>query len=337
MARSLGRIGQGICGISGVILCVILAFGAAQTATADPVFVQPVDCDLGETCYIQYLVDRDPTDAVQDFACGSLSYDGHKGTDFALLSLNQMAEGVDVLAAAPGVVRGIRDSMADQIYGPQNADDVAGRECGNGLVIDHGGGWVSQYCHLKQGSLTVQPGQRVAANHVLGDIGLSGKTQFPHLHISVRYQDEVIDPFEPYASGCSLDPKLDDTLWQDPPAYVPGGLIDVGFNIKVPDYAVIKAGDAHVHQLDRNAPALVGWAYGYGVRQGDVMQIQITGPEGTVIDKDILLQKSQPQMFRAIGRKRPDGGWAAGRYETRAALLRGGDVLASRTVWVEVR
>lgn len=307
----------------------------AVPAVADPVLVQPIDCILGESCYIQHYVDRDAGPLVQDYGCGSLSYDGHKGTDFALRSLNQMAQGVDILAAAPGVVRGVRDGMADRIYTIDTAAEVEGRECGNGVAIDHGGGWISQYCHMKQGSVVVERGQRVAANTVLGQVGLSGKTQFPHLHISLRQNGEVTDPFAPTGEACNATPT--GTLWQDTPPYQAGGLIDAGFAIRVPEYAEIKAGDAHVHQLDQSAPALVGWAYGYGTQKGDVMQITLTGPSGTVIDKRILLQKSQAQMFRAVGRRRPDGGWDPGHYRAVTKLIRKGEVVDQREVWLELR
>ena len=39
---------------------------------------------------------------------------------------------------------------------------------GNGVVIDHGGGWISQYSHLRSGSVRVHPGDRVSAGQPLG-------------------------------------------------------------------------------------------------------------------------------------------------------------------------
>ncbi len=73
----------------------------------------PVACSLGEDCYIQQYFDHDAGPQVQDFTCGSLSYVGHDGTDFAVKTRQAMAAGVSVLAAAPGVVRGVRDGVAD--------------------------------------------------------------------------------------------------------------------------------------------------------------------------------------------------------------------------------
>ena len=59
----------------------------------------PVSCSLGDTCFIQQFVDHAAGPDARDYTCGALSYDGHKGTDFGLPNLRQMAAGVDVLAA----------------------------------------------------------------------------------------------------------------------------------------------------------------------------------------------------------------------------------------------
>ena len=81
--------------------------------TAQPHLALPLDCTLGESCFIQNYVDDDPGPGAADFTCGALTYDGHKGTDFALTSIAAMEAGVTVRAAAPGVVRGVRDGMPD--------------------------------------------------------------------------------------------------------------------------------------------------------------------------------------------------------------------------------
>ena len=62
----------------------------------------PVDCALGETCFVQNFVDTDSGPGAADFTCGFLTYDGHKGVDIRILDLKMMADGVPVLAAAGG-------------------------------------------------------------------------------------------------------------------------------------------------------------------------------------------------------------------------------------------
>ena len=308
---------------------------AAQTAAGDIPLAVPVDCTLGESCYIQQTVDHDPTAGASDFTCGSLTYDGHKGTDFALPSLAAMAEGVDVIAAAPGTVRGARDGMADILQTGDNAPDVAGRECGNGVVISHGDGWETQYCHLAQGSIAVRTGDRVATGTLLGQIGLSGETQFPHVHLSVRQDGAVIDPFDPDGAITCGAPS-DDTLWQDTLPVPAGGFIAAGFADGVPDYADIKAGTAGSDILQTSAPIVV-WGYVFGGRTGDEMQLTITGPAEDVIDQTVVLERNQAQLFRASGRRAPTGGWDAGDYAGTITLIRDGVTLDRIETTVSVR
>ena len=134
---------------------LLATLGTAQAQ--DLRLVQPIDCSLGTDCVIQQYVDHDAGPSASDFRCGPQSYDGHKGTDFRLLDESDLGDEVAVLAAAAGTVTGLRDGMADHLQSWPNAPDITGRECGNGLVIDHGNGWETQYCHLAQGSLAVTP------------------------------------------------------------------------------------------------------------------------------------------------------------------------------------
>ncbi|WP_366868650.1 M23 family metallopeptidase [uncultured Tateyamaria sp.] len=296
----------------------------------------PIDCDLGTDCFIQQYVDSDPTEGVRDFRCQSLSYDDHKGTDFALKSRAQMEQGVDVIAAAPGTVRAIRDGMADQLVTAENRAALAGRDCGNGLVIDHGDGWSTQYCHLKRGSVQVRGGDEVASGDVLGQVGLSGRTQFPHVHITVRKDDAVVDPFDPDGTATCAAPSTE-TLWQTPIAYQPGGVIAVGLADAVPEYDAIKAGEAHAPELPVDAPALVVFGYIFGARAGDILHLRITGPDGEVIDRAVDLDRTQAQLFRAIGKRRRDAIWPAGTYEGTATLIRGPEIISTQRNVVEIR
>ena len=78
---------------------------SATPAVADVSFLaMPLDCILGETCVIEDYPDIDPTGGASDYRCGLKTRDGHSGTDFALLSFEQMDEGIRVIAAADGRV-----------------------------------------------------------------------------------------------------------------------------------------------------------------------------------------------------------------------------------------
>lgn len=283
----------------------------------------PLDCVPGESCFIQHYPDHDPGPGRQDFACGTITYDGHDGTDFALPSLAALAAGVTVRAAAPGVVRAARDGMPDVTHGSAGAPDTEGRDCGNGVLIRHADGWETQYCHLKQGSITVRPGDPVALGTPLGQVGLSGRTQFPHLHLTLRRQGRWIDPFAPEAADRCGTPAQD--LWAQDLPLSRGGIIGAGFAPDIPAFDRIKAGDVPAPATE--APALVLWAYLYGTQEGDRLTLTLTGPQGAVAAQDLVLERTQAQSFRAIGRQRRDPAWPAGQYHGSAELRRGGEIL----------
>lgn len=312
-----------------------LPFASAVSAEGFAIDL-PVDCILGDTCYIQQFMDRDPTDGVQDHQCRSLSYDGHKGTDFAVPTGADMAAGVDVIAAADGKVRGLRDGMPDTGLTPDTAAAIKGKECGNGVVLQHPGGWETQYCHLKQGSISVKTDQQVKTGDVLGQIGLSGRTEFPHMHLSVRKDGVHVDPFDPDGTVSCATPG-DSTLWVDTPRYEPGGILDSGFLTKVPKYDAVKAGLPKPQKLPSDAPALVLFGFSFGTLKDDVLRLTIMGPAGEIISKDNVLPRNHAQAFRAVGKKRSSwSSWPVGQYTGTVTLMRQGKAISTQTQTVKV-
>jgi hypothetical protein len=303
---------------------LMLLFLAVPATAGDFSLSSPIDCDLTGPCHIQQYVDHDPSGSASDFTCSGLSYDGHKGTDFALATDDMIAAGIDVLASAPGTVAGVRDGMEDVRYSTEITAQIDGRECGNGVVIRHSGGWETQYCHMRQGSISVSSGQQVAAGDVLGQVGMSGRAEFPHVHLSVRRSGEVIDPFDP--DGIITCGQTDpDTLWSDLPPYRAGGIVSIGTSADVPEFAAIRANTVPLPLADSDA--LVIYAFLFGTQKGDVIRLALTGPEGIVIERDTVLERTQAQSFRAIGKKRRAARWTAGEYTGTATLLRGGDAI----------
>ncbi|RLJ60658.1 peptidase M23-like protein [Litoreibacter meonggei] len=309
------------------LLALTLTTFAAPAAAKDPLFSLPIDCDLGKTCFIQNYVDSDPSTGARDHTCGPLTYDGHKGTDIRVATLAEMDVGVTVLASASGTIRATRDGMADIPSNAPNAPHLDGKNCGNGLVIDHGGGWETQYCHMRNGSLVVEKGARVAKGAKLGLVGLSGKTVFPHIHMSLRHNGKVVDPFAPDANG-TCGPS-ENTLWEEDVSYQAGALLDAGFADGVPEFSNIKAGLLDPTSLSPDAAGLVLWGYAFGTRAGDTMEFKIAGPEDWRHDQIVEFTKPQAQVFRASGRKRPANGWPEGNYEGSVTFSRDGTVLSS--------
>jgi len=308
---------------------------AAPAAAGDFLLQFPLDCTLGEDCHIQQFVDHDPGPDATDFTCGTLSYEGHKGTDIALPYLSDMRAGVTVRAAADGVVLGTRNSMPDQYATDENEAEIEGKECGNGVVLRHGDGWETQYCHMKRGSVRVQKGAKVRAGDVLGEAGLSGKTQFPHLHLSVRKDGAVVDPFAPETLG-TCGAASGRTLWAEPPAYQPGGVLGAGFSTVIPGYDAVRAGAADEAPLAADAPAFVFWAYAFGGQAGDTLELTVTGPGGKLVTHSEALNRNQAQFFRAAGRRLRDGFWPAGRYSGTARLLRNGQEVGRHVSSMEI-
>ena len=295
-----------------MIRSVLFSLALASPAGAFELAL-PVDCKLGETCFIQQTADHDPGPGARDFTCGPLSYDGHDGTDFALPDQAAMLAGVAVLAAAAGTVAAIREGVPDAAPFPP------GQDCGNGLILRHEGGWQTQYCHLRDGSLAVHLGQRVAAGAPLGLVGQSGNADFPHLHLTLRRDTGWTDPFAPGAVGCGGETR---GLWQPPLAVAPGGIASAGLAAEIPSFDAIKAG-LPATPLPADAAAVVIWVQVFGGRAGDAILFTLTGPKGDLLTERVALDRTQARLFRAVGKRLRAATWPDGPYTGTARLMRG--------------
>ncbi|WP_419825250.1 M23 family metallopeptidase [Sphingomonas sp.] len=284
----------------------------------------PLQCRLGQSCFVQNYIDADPGPAVRDWHCGGRSYDGHNGVDIRLPSMAEQRAGVAVLAAARGRVLRVRDGVPDINVDRRGRAAVEGQQCGNGIVIDHGGGWETQYCHLAEGSIAVRPGQRVRAGRAIARVGLSGDTEFPHLHITVRKDGRVVDPFAVGAAPGSCGGGT--ALWRDRLPYQSGEVLLTGFATRVVEEQEAQEGGAdQLPRPSRDGPALVAFAQAIGLERGDVQRIVVTGP-----DARIVVDGGQPPLdhdkavtILSVGRKTPAGGWPAGVYQARYSVVRG--------------
>jgi murein DD-endopeptidase MepM/ murein hydrolase activator NlpD len=73
---------------------------------------------------------------------------------------------------------------------------------GNTVMIDHGLGVFSLYCHLSQ--IGVKVGQSVRKGEVIGRVGATGFVTGPHLHWEIRVQRTPVNPAGPLREGIAL-------------------------------------------------------------------------------------------------------------------------------------
>ena len=321
---------------TAIVAAALLLPGARDIHAADPISLAlPLACEIGKTCFVQTYVDRDASPKSRDYRCGQQTYDGHDGTDIRVPSMDEQRAGVDVLAAAPGTVIGTRDGVADVSSREISRDSIKGRECGNGVVLRHEGGWVTQYCHMAKGSIRVSQGQKVETGAPLGRVGLSGGTEYPHLHFSVRHYETKIDPFAYQAEEGSCGGGQ--SLWNEAArvalSYRRGEVINAGFTGNVVTAEQVESGEAKRQPPTASSPALVAYVRAIGLEANDVQELSIIGPDGKplVQGSQPPLDRSKAQSFTFAGKKRGQVPWPAGTYTAKYRVLRDGRSALEKT------
>lgn len=313
------------------IICLMLTITSAHAFTDDLELDLPIGCQLGDTCFIQHYPDMDPSKKAKDHTCGFLAYDGHKGTDFRLRTLADMEAGVPVLAAADGIVTNFRDGIADQYfedYPSAVRPRIKSIGLGNAVVLAHKDGLKTIYAHLKKNSVTVAKSQKVKRGDILGYVGLSGLTEFPHLHFQVMSGKAVIDPFSgPQKTTPCTHSKT--SLWsevaQQELAYQPTGFLVTGFSAEIPkNRRALESGNMQQSLLPPNSQTLIFWSLYYGSQKGDVITMTIEGPDDKLIKEYTPKQVSKNQISKYffVGIKIPKSGWQKGDYHGQITIKR---------------
>ena len=317
-----------------LVVCSFLTSISANNAMAGdpPHFINPTGCQLGKTCWIANYPDVE-TDLgrAADFRCGKQTYDSHDGVDIALRDSAAMKEGVDALAAADGTVLRVRDGVEDRQPNPEEIKRILASNtgCGNGVVIDHGEGWQTIYCHLRRGSIAVSPRQQIKAGDAIGKVGQSGAAEFPHLHFGVLHNGSKLDPFTgavigtKHCGGNSVTP-----LWHAGSgiSYAPFALYAAGFSPSPADYDQIRNDARSPDRLSRGQiSAFSFWMVYFGAGVGDRISLQVTGPDGEVhLQRTVVQDKSRARQFYFIGKKASGADLKPGIYTGKVTVSRDG-------------
>ncbi|HDR4422701.1 TPA: peptidoglycan DD-metalloendopeptidase family protein [Bacillus cereus] len=94
--------------------------------------------------------------------------------------------GAEVMAPASGTVVSINNDEKDVVPGEEDFQSMAGNHIY--LRLDESGTFLV-LAHLKKGSIKVREGQHVNEGEVLAQVGNSGSSSEPHLHIHHQRQD----------------------------------------------------------------------------------------------------------------------------------------------------
>lgn len=109
-----------------------------------------------------------------------LPYPGYLSTKFSFWH-----PGIDIAADLGTPIHPIIDGEISQV-----GRDIFG--LGNYVEVLHENNFKSKYAHM--GKIYVKEGQKVTSDNILGEVGLTGHTSGPHIHLEITRNGEYIDP-----------------------------------------------------------------------------------------------------------------------------------------------
>lgn len=243
----------------------------AVSAAAPLLPIQPLGANLYEDVLPGIFVDVDPASGTfGDFACRDFTYDGHQGHDIGLRSFGEQVIGVPVFAVRDGVVLYAQDGFEDMNLAPSGDD-------GNYLAIDHGGGLVTWYFHLRKNSVAFAVGQSVTEGQQIGLVGSSGYSFGPHLHFGVDQNGVAI---EPMAGACG---RIQSLFAHQPPLRLDTVVQDFGVTTQdlfmTPGHPLVLPTEA---QIPLSAGFTYFWMRVTNIPPASTWRVRFVRPDGSV-------------------------------------------------------
>src|SRR5688572_15904856 len=255
-------------------------------------YVWPLAKRLYEGLLLLNYVDDDLSSGARDYQSAPHTYNGHNGTDISLYHFRAMDRGMQVLAGRGGRVVSVIDGYYDR------NTSMNGTQA-NQVVIEDETGTRAIYGHLRNGSISVKPGETVTAGQQIAMVGSSGSSTIPHLHIEFRQGlSTLVDPWSGPANPVT-------SLWNSQEPYV-------GFNpFRVMDLGMFTQSSAggslsfiSMSQFEErlgapvvygaNEPAVAFW-FLYQGQAGNTYRVEILRPNGTLFSSadGTMSQKQQ--------------------------------------------
>ena len=186
--------------------------------------------------------------------------------------------------------------------------------------------------------MRVTAGQEVKTRTPLGLVGYSGVVDFAHLHLSVRRNGTVVDPFLGANPGSTCQPEniaLASSLWapklRAKLTYTDAIIIDANFTSGAVSPKDVES--KVIATPGPRSPNLVFYVRLINLRKNDSLRLTATGPGGFEAASNVApLDSNKAQFVAVAGTKLTGERWAAGRYRGQVAVLRRGKIIVRRKI-----
>jgi quercetin dioxygenase-like cupin family protein len=168
------------------------AYAEQRLSIANESYVTPAQAQLDRIARERKIIDA-ALNNFRDVVVGDVllhaPVEGRRSSSFGLRRFyndqpRAPHKGMDIAAPTGSTIRapraGVVSATGDYFFN------------GNTVIVDHGQGYVTMYCHLSE--IGVEEGQFVSTGETLGAVGATGRVTGPHLHFGTYLNGTAVDP-----------------------------------------------------------------------------------------------------------------------------------------------